>query len=481
MPSVTQSSTTKVSSSIFKCKPKVTHKPRWRIYCVLLLAFLMLVYTATALRIGTGIYNGGPDEYVRYLVPKAISEGNLLPRGDDPSTTAKIGNYSYAYYPQLLGAYIQGFLIWVARILGLHATGQLVAARMCSVMFGVLGAYEAGACISCTLEAKGFHSERWRLLTISLVGFWPQYVFLSSYVNNDIIAVAGVGIVLHMLLEGSEKGWNLNRCVRFAIGIIVCALSYLDTYGFILVSIPFFIWSISRNQDIDHSDKIKLVCIAAAICAVTILPFFAICAVRYGDPLGSKAFEAAYRQWVLKTGSQTMHPYTGGLKKLFFTTSFVRSTLISYVGNFGYMSIPVPDWECQLFLGSTCLFAIIRLIKLVANKDSRHLAIYLAVLIASLITLILMVFRTITTDYQAQGRYILPTLIPLCVAAVLGLQSLLSHISNREQAATIAAICIMLISVSLCTFAWAATAYDWHGVNGPELQAAFQSVADVDK
>ena len=94
MPSVTQSSTTKVSSSIFKCKPKVTHKPRWRIYCVLLLAFLMLVYTATALRIGTGIYNGGPDEYVRYLVPKAISEGNLLPRGDDPSTTAKIGNYS---------------------------------------------------------------------------------------------------------------------------------------------------------------------------------------------------------------------------------------------------------------------------------------------------------------------------------------------------------------------------------------------------
>lgn len=48
-------------------------------------------------------FNGNPDELMRYLVPKYIYNHGNLPTGYDKEAVYQLGNWSYAFYPQMLG------------------------------------------------------------------------------------------------------------------------------------------------------------------------------------------------------------------------------------------------------------------------------------------------------------------------------------------------------------------------------------------
>ena len=74
--------------------------------------------------------SAGPDEIMRLLVPKAMLRGNLLPSGYDSDTILAWGNWSYAFYPQMLGAYVTSVFMGVARLFGAGPIAQLYAARL---------------------------------------------------------------------------------------------------------------------------------------------------------------------------------------------------------------------------------------------------------------------------------------------------------------------------------------------------------------
>lgn len=447
---------------------------RWRFALIILLILLAVFYTFIAFHLGMGTYDGGPDEPTRYLLPLTISHGNLMPRGDDPSTIGPIGNYSYAYYPQLLGPYIQAFLIWLARMFGFDMVGQLIAARLCSVAFGVFGAYMVGRCVTSALQLSG--PNKWEFLATTVIGFWPQYVFLSAYVNNDIIAISGVAVMLFGVIDGEQKGWKNSTALIVAAGITISALSYLNTYGYILVIILFFIISVWHQLYPNRRKALGLILTAAVFCMVTVLPFMIVCYLRYGDPTGASAFSAGYEKWVESTGVQTMLPYSGGLISLLTQSSFVPSLICSFVGTFGYMAVPIDMWKCALLLLPAVCLAVLYCIRVLRSDNFMLKLLVVALLVGSVLTVALVIWRTLKVDYQAQGRYIISIFVPLCVGATLEFEALVCHVKEAGRTVLILCIATALVTISVGSFYDAATKYTWMGPTSADMEKAMPEI-----
>jgi 4-amino-4-deoxy-L-arabinose transferase-like glycosyltransferase len=106
----------------------------------------------------------------------------------------------------------------------------------------------------------------------------------------------------------------------------------------------------------------------------------------------------------------------------------LQTTFNSAWGQFGWMALPLPDWAYALiwlFLGVIMVGWIIRLARreqppLGAPARWRGLA---AVTLAAAVALVLLQFAYYNTVfYQAQGRYLFPALLPVALAAAMGLE-----------------------------------------------------------
>ena len=395
------------------------------------LAMLAALYCFIATRIVLADGgNAGPDEIARLLVPKAMLSGKLLPSGYDSETILGWGYYSYAFYPQMLGAYVTSAFMAVARLFGASPVMQLYVARLSSVLWGLVGAFFAGKAVATlTSSDKGVRYEYGAIGTL-FVGCWPQYAYLSSYVNNDIVGLAGVSVLLCALVVGVKRGWKPSSAAMLVVGIVVCALGYLNTYGFILAGVvTFIVTCLSQHQD-NRAQAVRLILLSALACAVCTFPFFVVNIVRYGDVIGSRAFEAQYDRWVAEGGEELLKPYTDGAFSLLFgRVTFVEKTVKSFIGYFGYFSAPLPA-SFHLFFGGSLLLltgAFLGNAKYVQSAFCKKWRLFtISVAIACVITVCLHVWRTLTTDYQAQGRYIIDILIPWGIVAVLGGISMLA-------------------------------------------------------
>lgn len=437
---------------------------RQRLLVGLPLVLLGAFYAFLTTRIGVGVADGGPDETARLLVPKAMLLGDLLPSGYNPVTVMNwpeypySGNYSYAFYPQLLGAYVTALFMFVARVLGAAPVWQLVAARLSSAAWGVAGAYFVGRTVrECLGEARNGYA--YGAFATLLVGFWPQYAFISSYVNNDVVGTAGVAMLVCALVLGIRNGWNTRPCALLAVGIVVCALGYLNTYGFILAAIVTFVWTCVAQHESDWRAAARPIGLTALACAACTFPFFGVNLVRYGDVIGSRVFEEQHLAWVAQGNEPLMRPYGESFWSLVLLDPFVSSTLQSFVGTFGYMSVTLPDavryfyWG-TLLLGSGAFVGSAWLRRRCCSARWRILV--LSLLAGAAITVALHVWRTLNADYQAQGRYIIGLLMPWCVLAALGIQRIFGRHSVALVlfAALYAVICVATFAYLMWHFAW---------------------------
>ena len=107
----------------------------------------------------------------------------------------------------------------------------------------------------------------------------------------------------------------------------------------------------------------------------------------------------------------------------------MEKTVKSFIGYFGYFSSPLPA-AFHLFFGGTLVLltgSFLGNSQFVAQAFSKKWRLFTtSVIVACIITVCLHVWRTLTTDYQAQGRYIIDILIPWGIVAVLGGISMLA-------------------------------------------------------
>ena len=419
-----------------------------------LLGLLFVFYTAWATE---QPLNYAPDETMRYEVTQFIFEHGRLPVYDELLSP---WGFSYAHSPTVLCNQLGAILMKLVSPFASDARSLLVAARMVSVICATLSVYFVIKC--CKLL---FARAEVRYTVVFLVAFMPQFVFLSSYVNNDIVAFLGVTAIAYAWLLGWKCGWKMRYALLLAFGIAVCALSYYNSYAWILLSVFFCIFSYLAAKPKDRKGLLKLVGVVAGVVVLLVGYSFIRHVVLYGDLLGFQTgsyYGEKYAIDALKPSNRITLAEDGVSlwKMLFGSYGWVLTTVASFIAGFG----PMAYFSTPGFYAFVILLLLVGLGGTVARfigslrqgkkPSATTLAFYLSLLLCALITVGLSIYNSYTNDFQAQGRYCYPAFLPLAIFCGKGYEFLLERFPKKEHRYLLCGIlCTLFVCINLFTYA----------------------------
>lgn len=437
-------------------------KREYKIELLFLLA-VMVYYTMWARVQPLGV---SPDEQMRYQIAQYMYETGTLPRGDTPELINKTWGFSYAFNPIL--AYMLGaFAMKIMSFFNDHAYALLMAARMVSVACGV------GTVFFSIRIAKQLFSRRESWAFVMVVAFFPNMAFLSSYVNNDSLALFSTAMITYTWIRAVKEGWTCGNCTMLGVSIAICTLSYYNAYGFILCSIFLFGLTIlfGEKKTWDVRQLLTKGLFISAIVLVLAGWWFARNYVIYdGDFLGRDAMRQCaelYAKEGYKPSQQTspkdwgLTPFTMLFNKKPLGYTWIDLVLRSYIGTFGAMSIMQPYFVYYLWwafilaglFGTLCslkdLFAV--------RKDGHFRAwgwLNWCMLIAMIIPNILNVYYSYANDYQPQGRYSMPMFLPMMYFVMMGYRNIMMRFVKNDHWSRIIYQHLGIFAVLLGLFAY---------------------------
>lgn len=423
-----------------------------------LLAFIILALIA-AYRL---LITKAPDEAMRYLIPRYIMKYGKLPTGTEKEVINEIWGFSYALYP-FLTSQISVVFMKIASLFTSSEIALLFAARLTSVLSGfgtMIFAFKAGRLF--------FKEKEYALLFGTFVGFIPQFIFLCSYQNNDCFAVFCSSIIIYFWAYALKNGWTLNACLGLGIGCGLCMLSYYSAYIYLLASL--LVYFADRIIKKHKAKDILLKALFIIIIAFAISAWFFVrnYLLHDGDILGRTTLNALGEQFAMEGFKPSQHPtpYNMGvsLKQTFLgifpgqSQRWPVTVILSFFGCFGYMEhwMNVPVYAVFLIL--TFVPAIIFIVYMIAKGGkekpffiSGKLTIIFILLI--IINLGLFMYMTYYSDFQAQGRYMMPSLLPVMLMAAAGIRAL-AGISKKESTIRNTAVICTVVYFGLSIFSY---------------------------
>ena len=148
-------------------------------------------------------FNYAPDEAMRYEVSEFFFNNNRLPV--DKETINSYWGFSYAHLPTMLCNVFDYVFMKFTALFNNSSRAILLSARMVSVFSGV------GTVYFTIKSSKLLFKSPARWIMILLVATLPQFIFISSYVNNDILALLGSSIILYAWLLAINYNWNYKK------------------------------------------------------------------------------------------------------------------------------------------------------------------------------------------------------------------------------------------------------------------------------
>ncbi len=375
-------------------------------------------------------FDHAPDEYGRYLVPKFIFENGYLPQGGEESIRIPGWGFSYALTP-FLGGIISSIFMKAYSIIGGNVDKLYLAARLASVCCGIGTAYFA---LKIGEETVG---GRYKYVFAGLIAFWPQFTFVSAYVNNDVLAVFSISVIVYYWIKGIKSEWSIRTCIGLGVGISICALAYYNAYGFILCSIILFIGS---NLLMKHSWK-EIFKLGGIVSAVIIVLsgwwFIRNGIIHNGDILGLRTVTEYGNLYGIpelqKANRSTPSNLNETLLYMLKDRRWLDQTYKSFIGVFDYMTIYIYNWMyifygILMLIGGTKLFTIVRRCKRTEieqlNAPKQNLLFEIMLILGSVISIILSLIYSYYTDFQPQGRYIMGCIIPVVYFIILAIKSI---------------------------------------------------------
>ena len=411
-------------------------------------------------------FNEAPDEAMRYLIPQYIYRHGTLPKGWEEEVRNKLWGISYAfqpYIPYMIGGYLM-------KLVGLFTDSEhalMMTARFVNIVIG-MGFYW----YVLQIGKKLFASRLFRTFFVALLAMLPQLLYIFTYVNTDGMAVFSSAMIIYYWLEGLEKKWNRQSCTGLAVAVAVCALSYFNAYGYALFSVFLFIGSMVvfyRRKGIKECGAmiVKRGLFIAVVVFLLAGWWFVRAAVLFdGDILGMKTsskygemyamdeYRPSERQSLQEQGVElsTMlkNGDEGGMDWFILTDR-------SVIGVFGYakyiMGLDLYEIHKSLFLVG--FVGILLHILLAAGyylmawagsrtnsrtggtgklekprltfENCRICPVNFCILQVSLafcmvIPVILSIYYSYVSDFQPQGRYVMPMIVPLMYFTAAGME-----------------------------------------------------------
>lgn len=415
--------------------------------CHLPLLLNILFFTALGTILVTWAYlaplGDGPDETLRYLIPYYIFRHGRLPYGSDLETiAASTYGISYAFFPYL-AAIFEAFYMKIASCFTDSPFLILFAGRLFSVTCGLLSA------VFVRLTARRLFPEPksgW-LFTL-LCCMWPEVMFLNTYINSDSLALLSCSIQLYGLVLGLQKDWNARSITVLSVGFSLCALSYYNAYGMILSSILVVVLSCLYQKKYRRLGSSAL--LSAAICFVLCGWWFLRNAIAYhGDLLGITSNIRQASRYGLPQYQPASRPslYTAGAPWycLLFgpdADHWLSKVRQSYIAAFGHSQIILGNGAYRFYRAIVWLailgFVMLGISRLcLARKkkqpadtqrlqtDTSRKSFVIGMILSFLIPFLLCYLYSYLSDYQPQGRYLMPGHLALALFLTAGISGLL--------------------------------------------------------
>ncbi len=420
---------------------------------------LRVLYFGVFLIIGLSMvfkqpFGNPPDEYNRYLIPQYICRYGTLPNGFDEEI--RIGGYGFSYaFQPILPYMLQGYTMRLVSLFTDSETALLYTARLVNLSMGLIMAY-----VVLLLGRKWFKDPRISWFFSFLVTFLPQSIFVHTYVNTDSCCMLSISIILYAMSLCLENDFSLSSALLLSAGIILCALSYYNAYAYILSSILIFT-AYFFNARYTGEGKRKLFfdfkkfIVKGLTIAVPVLIgiswWFIRSAVLYdGDFLGLKTRNYCGALYALpEYMPSVMSTYLNEGRSIWYMltkSDFLALTLLSFIGIYGPMTIVSTVWlyrfyKLLFFTGILLkIISIPTLPKLSSKKSCRHvfrIFLHLNMIFCIIMPLALSIWYSYSTDYQPQGRYVLPALIPICYYCTAGFERLSEFLKTKIPASAV--------------------------------------------
>ena len=404
---------------------------------ILFLVLCLCVYLSWTLVFTTWSY--GPDEYMRYDIPKYIYANHALPTGPEESIRNPIWGVSYGFdigMPYLLGALFMS----ATSLFSTDGTLLMLSARLVSVLSTVGAAYFA-----MLLARKMIGKKPIRWVFVISVSLLPQVVFLSSYFNLDTFSLFAVLMIVYAWTACLEREWDTASSIFVAVAMGLCFLSYQFAYSYILATFLLYVfWHLMYRKKRSFKRFITTgLVILAVVLVISGWKFIRNGILYDGDFLSlnaSKPYAEMYAMEEYKPSVRVSLAQSGvGLRTMFFDMQWLSMTFQSLIGVFGYLNIFMPKAFYEAFKYVFAFCAAGTLLKMLVGfmgarrsgtlKDA--VLIELALILGSFVTFCISVYNSYTGDYQAQGRYIIAVLPLLAMVTASGAEFWIELVTRR--------------------------------------------------
>ncbi len=370
-----------------------------------------------------------PDEHFRYLIPKYIYTHGALPTGLEEEVRIVGCGFSYGLYNVLPYIVMAGVMKLVS-LVTVSDIALLMAARFTNVAIGLVMAI-----LVAKLAGRLFSQERYRWLMACAITFLPENLFVHTYVNTDSASLLSVAMMLLALVWAYQEGFGVRNSLLLAGGVIICTLSYYNTYGFILGSILLFIayFVVRRDGKITFDFK-PFLKYGIFICVVVLLGigwwYVHTYQVLDGDILGLRT----KRELAILYAFPEVHPYHTYQARGYSIAGmfaehpdFLECLYDSFIATYGTLSIQgtwLIYFTYKVFFAAGTLGLIAGMIGNRKKRSGRELFFHAVMVLCMIIPFVILVIYCYTADFQHQGRYVLSITLPLMYYMVSGIRSL---------------------------------------------------------
>lgn len=401
--------------------------------------------------------NYGPDEGMRYDIPRYIFETGKLPYGDEPSLINPIWGFSYGFCIVL--PYLTSALFM--RIASFYVSSEfplLIAARLTSTL-----SYAATVYFAIRIGKRLF-SDWGKWIFVLIMTLTPQIVFLGSYVNNDSFALFSVVMIVDCWLECMPYDFDRRSSLRLAVAVSMCLLSYKIAYSYILSTFLLYCyWYVKNRKRIKFSYFIlNGLMILGVVFLLTGWHFIRNAILYDGDFLATWAHRSTAELYALPQykPSQRSTFRQNGYSAFYMlkTTPWIEMTLKSMISVIGHLNVFAKDWVYKGFAWLFSVGTIFALVKLFwpgrKRRDIKYGAIYFLMLMASVITFGMSIWSSWTNGYQPQGRYVIYAFPCFALIASSGYNWVLEKLKQRigwgePFCACVKSLIILFLSASL--------------------------------
>ena len=303
------------------------------------------------------------------------------------------------------------------------APPSVIALRLTSIALGLASVLAAAATARRLLPESALAPA----VAGTLVAGWPQFLFMSRAINNDLLATALAAIVLVILLDVRQPGRFVAVSVFACLAIfskltmVFTAIVAAVVYGVEFVTVK------ERRREYVFSGLIGLIPAGLLAAAIVWQP-----TIRHHFDLSQVIFSSN------RPDALTL-PYWLDVIRLTLSSGWVR---------FGWMNVAAPDWQAYLWWGLIGGAATLGIGEASTRSETRIARALALILGAWTVSVLAGYVRINLNRFQPQFRFLFPLLPAIAGLASIGYLRLFGASPGRQRFA-LAALAAALLAANL--------------------------------